>query len=423
MKRSAITLLALIISLDFGYLLPLSFCEITLPTLLAGETEISNETFEKQTANPQIGDPGGVLDESRLDPRFPEMREWAKAGVVGGIPLRNTLEIKFRLQPGEDLQAAIDQVALSGGGVVLLEPGDHRISKTIKMKSGVVVRGADKEQTVVKIVMKAPFFKISGGKPATAIEINMAERVGLEDLTFRYAAVDFEPIDKEDFNAPWERSPFHEVEARDHQLFVNMIVFADSRNCWVDNCNLLWAGAHSIGLANCQHMTMRNNFIDRAYVKKDSMHGGYYGVWGTSYSLFYNEKVRRIRHFALMSRGCRYNVVYRCDMEVDINFHDKDDGQNLVEKTLVATPVWHSWDAIGIGAQGKHDPPGPRNFLFDNIAISKGVEGYNRRGPISEPGKIYEVTKEFGKPIVSELMNEAPPLANTLYVVKRLEDQ
>jgi hypothetical protein len=165
MKRSAITLLALIISLDFGYLLPLSFCEITLPTLLAGETEISNETFEKQTENPQIGDPGWVLDESRLDPRFPEMREWAKAGVVGGIPLRNTLEIKFRLQPGEDLQAAIDQVALSGGGVVLLEPGDHRISKTIKMKSGVVVRGADKEQTVVKIVMKAPFFKISGGKP------------------------------------------------------------------------------------------------------------------------------------------------------------------------------------------------------------------------------------------------------------------
>jgi hypothetical protein len=370
----------------------------------------------------QIGDPGWVFDESRSDPRFPEMKEWAQAGVLGGIPLRNTLTIKTRLTPGQDLQAAIDQVATNQGGVILLEPGEHRIDKTIQLKSGVVVRGQNKETSIIKIEMKAPFFKINGGKSTTAIEVNRAEHVGFEDLTIRYGAVEFEPMDKDDFNAPWDRQSFHADEIRDDQLFVHTLIFSESRNCWVDKCNILWAGAHPLGLANCQHMTMRNNFIDRAYIKKDSMHGGYYGVWGTSHSLFYNEKVRRIRHFALMLPGCRYNVVYKCDMEVDINFHDRDDGNNLVEKTRVATPVWHSWDAIGIGASGKHRPPGSKNLLFDNLAISKGIDGYHRRGPISEPRKIYEVTSEFDKPSVRALENEPPPKGNTLYAIKRVEE-
>jgi len=378
--------------------------------------------FEPQgdsETRPRIGDPGWVFDESRYDPRFPEMREWAKAGVEGGIPLRNNLPKKLRVSEGADLQSAIDRVAEQGGGILVLGPGDYWIDRTIQLKSGVVMRGTHKDSTIIKIRMKAPFFKIAGGKSATAIEVNGQERVGVEDLTIRYEAVDFEPMDKSDFHAPWEINPFHGDEIRDDQLFVHTLIFANSRNCWVDNCNLLWAGAHPLGMANCQHMTMRDNFVDRAYVKKGGMHGGYYGVWGTSHSLFYNEKVRRIRHFALMSPGCKYNVVYQCDFEVDVNYHDADDGQNLVEKSRVATPVWHSWDAIGVGAQGKHRPPGPRNFLFDNTVISKGVEGYNRRGPVSETGKIYQVMTEFGQPTVSVMENAPPPKGNTMYAIKR----
>jgi hypothetical protein len=36
------------------------------------------------------------------------MREWARAGVEGGIPLRRSLPIKKRLKPGDDLQAAMN---------------------------------------------------------------------------------------------------------------------------------------------------------------------------------------------------------------------------------------------------------------------------------------------------------------------------
>lgn len=377
------------------------------------EPQVDSET------RPRIGDPGWGFDESRYDPRFPEMREWAKAGVEGGIPLRNTLPKKLRVSKGDDLQSAIDRVAEQGGGVLLLGPGDYWIDRTIQLKSGVVMRGTHKDSTIIKIRMKAPFFKIAGGKSVTAIEVNGQERVGVEDLTIRYAAVDFEPMDKNDFHAPWENSTFHADEVRDDQLFVHSLIFANSRNCWVDNCNLLWAGAHPLGMSNCQHMTMRDNFVDRAYVKKGGMHGGYYGVWGTSYSLFYNETVRRIRHFAMMSPGCKYNVVYQCDFEVDVNYHDADDGQNLVEKSRVATPVWHSWDALSGGSPGKHRPPGPRNFLFDNLVISKGVMGYSRRGPVSDTSKIYQVMTEFGQPTVSVMANEPPPKGNTLYAIAR----
>lgn len=371
---------------------------------------------------PRIGDPGWTFDKSRFDPRFPAMREWARAGVEGGIPLRRSLPVKKRLNPGDDLQTAINAVAQQGGGVVLLQAGEHPITSTIHLKSGVVLRGADKEKTVLSVKMKAPFFKTSGKPPVTAIEVNNVERVGFEDLTIRYAAVDFEPYDKSDFKAAWDRRVFHEDETRDNELFVHLLIFKDSRNCWVDNCNLLWAGAHPLGLSNCQHLTMCDNFIDRAYIKKDSMHGGYYGVWGSSHCLFYNERVRRIRHFALMLPGCQYNVVYQCDFEVDVNFHDADDGNNLVEKTRIATPVWHSWDAIGIGAQNKHRPPGSNNWLYDNDVISKGVAGYHRRGPTSEHGKLYCVTTAFGQPAVAAT-NEATPRGGTLYAVTRRRSQ
>jgi hypothetical protein len=51
--------------------------------------------------------------------------------------------------------------------------------------------------------------------------------------------------------------------------------------------------------------------------------------------------------------------------------------------------------------------------------MSKGIDGYHRRGPLSETGKIYQVMTEFGQPTVSVMENELPPKANTLYAVKR----
>jgi hypothetical protein len=353
-----------------------------------------------------------------MDPRFPAMREWAKAGVRGGIPARESLAIVARVRAGEDLQGAIDRAAAAGGGVVLIAAGEHSITRTIRLASGVVLRGEDQERSVLHVRMKAPFFRTSGEPQAVALSGERVRRAGLEDLTIRYSAVDFDPVDKDDFNAPWDRQVFHAPEERDPGLHVHLVIFRNSEDSWVDNCRLLRAGQHPVGVGQCRHMTLRDNVIERAYIKQDSMHGGYYGVWGTSHSLFVNERVSRIRHFALMLPGCRYNVVLACDLETDLNFHDADDGDNLVEASSIRTPVWHSWDAVARGARGKHRPPGRGNLLFNVSAISKGVEGFSRQGPMAVPGKVYEVAATFEGPPVSPL--EGPgPKGGTLYAVRR----
>jgi hypothetical protein len=375
------------------------------------------------TADPsalRFGDSGWEPDESRFDDRFPAMREWARAGVRGGIPPRDHLPVVARVAPGEDVQAALDAAHAAGGGVVLLTAGNHELTTEWHLRSGVVLRGQSRDSTQVLVRLKAPFFRTSGRPQAVAIRGEGISRAGVEDLTVRYAAVDFEPYDYDDFHAEWDRRVFHQPEDRDPELHVHLLVFRDSEDCWVDGCAFLWAGAHPLGAGNCRHLTFRGNIVDRAYVKNDGFHGGYYGVWGTSHSLFVDERVTRIRHFALMLPGCRYNVVLGGDFETDLNFHDADDGDNLVEGARFATPVWHSWDAVARGAPGQHRPPGRGNLLFNVTAISKGVPGFSRRGPLSEPGVVYEVASTFeGRAVFAR--PEPPPAGGTFYAVRRTE--
>ncbi len=367
----------------------------------------------------QIGDPGWEWDPKRADPAYPDMQEWAKAGVEGGIPFRGDLPIRRVLGPNEPLQAAIDTVKKMGGGVMLLQKGIYELKQPIRVPSGVVLRGENKNAVEIRVLLKAPFFKNQkGARPLTAISVEDAEKVGFEDLTIRYAAADFEPYDRSNPNGEWDRRVFHSPETRDTNLYVNLLIFWRSRNCWVDNCQFLWAGAHPLGAFSSEHLTFRNNFIDRAYIKQDSHHGGYYGCWSSKYCLFFNEKVSRIRHFALMNEGCKYNVVYACQFEVDVNFHSKDDGHNLVEACSLKTPRWHSWDAIAKGIPEKHGPPGPGNLLFNNDAQSKGYKGYTRKSGEYQLSSVYEVAHSFEAPLVF-LRSEKAPKGGTLYAVKR----
>lgn len=111
-----------------------------------------------------------------------------------------------------------------------------------------------------------------------------------------------------------------------------------------------------------------------------------------------------------------------CNFEVDVNFHDQDDGHNLVENCRIHTPVWHSWPAIGVGIPEKHHPPGPGNILFNNSVVSKGKPGYSHQTLLGAvPGRtvVYQVATKFGIPAVAALLTTAPPLSGTFYAVKR----
>jgi hypothetical protein len=392
-------------------------CSCLLFMLIGPNLQGQSLTKSRQT-KAQVGDPGWGFDAKRFDPRFPDMPEWAKAGVRGGIPLRAILPLRKRVAPGADLQAAIAAVVDLGGGVLHLAAGKYPLHAPLKIPTGVVLRGEGPTQSVIEVYLKAPFFKNQPHmQPLTAIRVDSAARVGFEDLGIRYAAADFEPYDKNDFHAPWDRRVFHEAEDRDTNLFVHLLIFSNCRDSWVDNCHFLWAGAHPLGASRCEHLTFRNNFIDRAYVKRDSYHGGYYGCWSSRYCLFFKEKVRRIRHFALMNEGCAYNVVYACDFEVDVNFHSRDDGHNLVEACRIATPVWHSWGAIARGTPQKHGPPGPGNLLYRNEVISKGQPGYLRHLGAPVETAVYEVDAAFSPDFIHQLPHE--PRFGTLFALRR----
>lgn len=102
----------------------------------------------------QIGGPESLPDTGRMDDRFPDTLEWVKAGVEGGIPLREEVPVRVTIAPGDDIQEAINGVAKSGYGVVLLTPGWYPITKCIQMQTGVVLRGKDREKCVIAVTMR-----------------------------------------------------------------------------------------------------------------------------------------------------------------------------------------------------------------------------------------------------------------------------
>ena len=94
----------------------------------------------------------GVIDQSRAI-------DWTQAGVVGGIPTRNTICTTLgtagqapsfgQSVTGSQINAAI--AACASGQVVYLNPGTYSISTGIKMVSNVTLRGAGANQTLLVV--------------------------------------------------------------------------------------------------------------------------------------------------------------------------------------------------------------------------------------------------------------------------------
>ncbi|HTQ02381.1 MAG TPA: hypothetical protein VMI54_00940 [Polyangiaceae bacterium] len=91
--------------------------------------------------------PGGSLWHGIIDPS--RAADWTHAGVVGGIPTRTTL--CATLNPGVTAAAINDAIqACPAGQVVMLSAGTYNLSDDgIVMKSGVTLRGAGADQTLL----------------------------------------------------------------------------------------------------------------------------------------------------------------------------------------------------------------------------------------------------------------------------------
>lgn len=342
---------------------------------------------------PAIGDKGFKLDTTGLSTLKVCVGEWQKAGVQGGIPLNVSYGKIIKAKPGNDLQKLIDKAARQGTGVVVLCKGNYIIDKPLNLKSGVVLRGESKNDVRLLVKLKGQFWRVKNSKRVGAILLHGIERAGVENLTVKYDAVDFEPLDYDRLDAPWDKAVFHQREMRDTALFVEQIWINQSRNCWVQDCRILWAGSDPIRITLSDHITCRRNYIDRCYNKNDGGMG-YYNISNSRYVLVANDTVRRIRHFAIQNQS-KYNVVLNNYFEVDINFHDGDEGCNLIMGNSARIPLWHSWNPVSRGVPQQHLPPGKLNVLFNNEFWDK-----TNQKIYSEPGLVYEIGSDWGQKVV-----------------------
>ncbi len=356
----------------------------------------------------QIGDPGWEFDNSKFDSKYPDMKIWATAGVQGGIPFRNDFKNKIEIKPGDDIQKAIDQMAnRSGGGIVLLKNGTYNLgTRTFRMKSNVRLRGESKNG----VKLRSSLRETNNKREKILFVFNNVKRAGLEDLSVELILPSGIKIN-DDRNNPknkhckscWENNPSGKKD-----LYVQFIdISRNSENSWIDNCVFKNSGTSPIEV-NGKHITCRNNVFDTS-ANKGGGGEGYYLIQGQN-GLYYNETVKRLRHFTIQ-RAAKYNVVYECDLEVDVNFHNGDKGSNLIEKNKITSLRWRSWNAFATGgARFGHDAPGPNNIIYNNDATDR--DSKKRR---SGANKVYTF-KGYGDP--SELSSSRPS-GGTFYAVKR----
>lgn len=345
---------------------------------------------------PRIGDAGSVFDAGKYDGRFPDMKEWAKAGVEGGIPPRSESLVATRVKPGESIQEAVDR---AGSGVVLVLNGIHTVKRTINVPSNVIVRGETRDGTILE----------TGSKNTPIISLQGVSYAALEDLTVRNTAI--MAMDSNSYIGKYAN--FNDIPKRSPTILLK-----NARNCWIQNCRVLFSPSFPISLLGSSHNTLRDNLIDKS-ANKGGDGNGYYNIENASnYNLLYNETVRNLRHISVW-HDSKYNVLTHLDTKVDINFHSRDGGHNLIEANSIYLHSFHGWKPIEDGNASEHEPPGPENLIYKNqgsLAKRSGVFPHDPEGTA-----VYTVRdnwKDFkNSNDLVILYDDEPPLAKTLYAV------
>ena len=370
-----------------------------------------------RAADVRVGDAGCKPDPARFDDTYQDMKDWAAAGVRGGIPDRADGKIFKTLKPGDDIQGAIDSAAKAGGGVVLLSDGTYPLDKTILLRSGVVLRGQDKEGVVLQCEIKSN----EPAKKLATLRLTDVKHSGLEDLTIQNGIVALLGL-----NAYHEKLTGPKDDAQGNSsLHVSGVVLERAEDCWVDNCDILHSGSHPFN-GQGSHVTVRDTLIDGAFNKGDGTDpagsGNVYFIFNNG--LMYNCTVKNVRHAlvlrdSLSGEPCKYNVVLDCNFEGDVDFHAnrKDEGHNLFEGTLIHAPAYHGWCAW---SYWKKAEIGPETLVYKSLGwggpTGPGGAGAKDKFGSTDPEKVYTYTGVHD-PNVLPALDKSAPKSGTLYAV------
>lgn len=345
---------------------------------------ISFTTYNTYSQN-RIGDPGRVFDSSKIAQpnnveEFQAKRErWAKAGVVGGIrttgsgweevsPYSNTNTDATAL-----IQNAINNVFNeSSGGVVKLKKGTYTVNGTIEMKKGVSLIGSgpwNNGGTKIRIGQTSGVLIQMKG-----INNSNSETTGLKNI--RFVGIHGKPDAAEMSNA---KESYNAV----------VIAIHNSRNSYLDRVHIINSGNNPVTVwggfkTTYGHHSFRDLYINGCWNKGQG--GNCYFSLMSRDCLVYNSTFKGLRHFAIQKKYAEFNVVVKNEIYNDVNFHDKDKGNNLIEKNLINIPEELGNLAKAKGRRyvvmgpwsTKHEKSENDNYIYDNQVSNLGFDGTER---------------------------------------------
>lgn len=352
--------------------------------------------------NRRIGDPGVTFDAGKMDPGFPQMLVWRDAGVQGGVPYRESCPILkvITATNSTGINAAIAEIAtpatsLAGGGILLRE-GSYTIDAKVRMRSDVRLIGERRDGVVLNVAMVT---QTSPQETAVAIDFDHIRNAGLDNLTIRGT------------HGTPDQSVMENVKP---EFMVTSVNLYYATNCWLDDLDIIDSGDHPVSSWRSTHVTVRGCTLDGAWNKGDGGRG-YFQVQSDRFLIVYN-RIRRLRHLALQKQYCEYNVVIRNFLEQDVNFHDDDNGNNLVEgnRSILPATLAANWHAMMGPWSVQHTTSRNDNFVFNNKC-----EERNNGGAISfsDTGQVYVGSRNHEQDGGVFATSSTVPTAGTFYPV------
>jgi hypothetical protein len=318
-----------------------------------------------------------IIDVSKYDATYPNIQnEWVNAGVTGGVPVSVTTYSTITalssgaatssLNGATTLGAEITACNAAGGGAIELVAGTYSMGTTqITLTSNVVLKGATGNAD--DVVLESSFR--AGGFTDYFLQIN-GDSIGVEDLTIEYIGGATEPYDDISDPTPTFAEVYQNIDFVNYRV-ISVYFNAATTNSWVDNIKVIKSGSNPIRLDG-NNNTVQNSVFDRAY-NKGGGGAGYFHIVGDR-NLIYNNTISRLRHISIEAPCCgftaQYNVIVNNTIyQTDINYHDGDLGNNLVEGNIFNTESWNFNSGSGFEtgrlADG-HSVPASNNLHYNN---------------------------------------------------------
>ena len=339
--------------------------------------------FFYSEAQLRVGDPGVTFDQSKRDPNYPQMAEWETAGVRGGIPFIDQLDIKLTLNPTNSagIQSAIDNVARQGGGAILLKNGTYNINLQVNMKSKVILVGESREGVICQVDRD-----IDRRNKNSGINDHHKDPKPWDDGNgvFKFENTSFSGIYRLTINGGWG-TPKHKWfrgNVNNNELPGNenmSIWFMKATDCWVDGVTILNSADYSLRCIG-KHITLRDLYVDGVFNKHGGAHGYFFLLDGSSHNLVTETFVTHHRHISLQGDGVEYNVLYGNNFEQEVSFHSGDDGNNLIENNKITLPSsmpgrGPTYVAIMGPWSIQHDISSKPNYIYKNICVENNHNG------------------------------------------------